>query len=521
MSPYGRRQFLADVGRGALVAAVGHGLASELALAPAFALEEPGELSFGKLEPLVRALQETPVEGLLPFTVGKLRSGTELRDLVAAAALANARTFGGEDYIGFHTMMALAPAWRMALETPGALRALPVLKVLYRNTGRIQAVGGRKSEVLRPVPATTAGAESNAESLRAAIRERDLDAAERVFAALASGAPEEAFDDLLVSVQDATEVHRIVLPFRAWDLLGIIGKEHAHVLLRQSVHYCVRNERSPLPDRYLRSRAILPTLLDRHHLLERSPGKTAVDDAGIERLWRRFFESSADDAAEAAAEALASGTDPGAVGEAIALAANQLVLRDAGRPASQVSPGKPVGSVHGDSIGVHACDSANAWRGMARAGSSRNVFASLILGAYQVALDRGDRGGDFANWKPYPRDEHVAAVEKAAAAGPDALLREAEGAIRENDQGRAAAAIARYGALDAPAPAAFDLLRRYGTSEDGALHAEKFFATASEEFASSRASFRWRWPTALARVTASQFGTRAPGHEEAVRLLEA
>src|SRR2546422_3729010 len=42
--------------------------------------------------------------------------------------------------------------------------------------------------------------------------------------------------------------------------------------------------------------------------------------------------------------------------------------------------------------GVHASDSANAWRNMARVSNARNCFASLILGAYQVALDRaGDR----------------------------------------------------------------------------------------------------------------------------------
>ena len=33
---------------------------------------------------------------------------------VAAAALANARAFGGEDYVGFHTMMALSPSYAMS-----------------------------------------------------------------------------------------------------------------------------------------------------------------------------------------------------------------------------------------------------------------------------------------------------------------------------------------------------------------------------------------------------------------------
>ena len=35
-TPHTRREFLADVGRGMLVASVGYGLASELGLAPAF-----------------------------------------------------------------------------------------------------------------------------------------------------------------------------------------------------------------------------------------------------------------------------------------------------------------------------------------------------------------------------------------------------------------------------------------------------------------------------------------------------
>ena len=48
-----RRDFLADVGRGMLVSSVGSTLAFDLGLAPVFADEGPGRLSFGKLEPLV------------------------------------------------------------------------------------------------------------------------------------------------------------------------------------------------------------------------------------------------------------------------------------------------------------------------------------------------------------------------------------------------------------------------------------------------------------------------------------
>src|SRR5207302_8364634 len=89
-------------------------------------------------------------------------------------------------------------------------------------------------------------------------------------------------------------------------------------------------------------------------------------------------------AAEAAAAALAEGFAPEAVGEAISLAANRLVLCDPGRRKDQAQPGKPEGSVHGASVGVHASDSANAWRNIARVSNARNTYASLIVGAFHT-----------------------------------------------------------------------------------------------------------------------------------------
>src|SRR4030095_5850507 len=102
--PHTRREFLTDVGRGMVVATVGYSMANELGLAPAFAAETTDALNFGPLESLVCFMQETPANKLLPALTDKLNSGTELKQLVAAAALANARTFGGEDYVGYHTM---------------------------------------------------------------------------------------------------------------------------------------------------------------------------------------------------------------------------------------------------------------------------------------------------------------------------------------------------------------------------------------------------------------------------------
>jgi hypothetical protein len=237
----------------------------------------------------------------------------------------------------------------------------------------------------------------------------------------------------------------------------------------------------------------------------------------VDKFSRMLFESSPEQAAHAAGAALAEGFSPADIGEAITLAANQLILRDMGRTPQMEVPGKPIGSVHGDSIGVHACDSANAWRNMARVTNPRNCFASLILGAHQVAKDRLERGGDFQHWQPMPLQNHLNQVKST---DPAALLHEAEDAIRGNQQAHAAAIIGHYGDLGHDPRGAFDLMLRYAISEDGALHAEKFYRTCSEGFASTRAPYRWRHIVALARVTASEYGRPAPGMAQATELMK-
>jgi hypothetical protein len=499
-----------------LLASVGSGLAAELGLAPTLAADPADRLTFGGLEPFVGLMQDTPADRLQPLLVERLRQGTPLKDLVAAAALANARTFGGEDYVGFHTMMALAPAYHIARELPEARQPLPVLKVLYRNSNRIQEFGGRQKEVLHPVqPATLPEGRPGGEVLRDAVHRKDMDAAERTFAALAQGTAEDAFNELLLTVEEGLDVHRIVLPYRAWALLDILGKEHAHTLLRQSVHFCVQAEK--YSQHYAKSRELLPNLLEQYHLLSGSAGTRTADDAWIDRMSQTFFKSTPEQAADAAAAALAEGMSPDAVSEAVSLAANQLVLRDAGRPPGQTAPNKPVGSVHGDSIGVHACDSANAWRNMARVGNARNRSACIILSAYQVSRDRSERGGDFLHWQPYPRPEMVAEIRIKETAP---LLKALEEAVRAKEQAWASALVHRYGELGHPARPILDLLLRYAVSEDGALHAEKYYRTVSEEFAATRPAFRWRQLVALARVTASEYGQSAPGYAQACGLLK-
>ena len=507
-----RRKFLANVGTGMLVSSLGTGLSGDLGISSAFASEENDRLTFGELEPLVSLMQETPLKRLQRVLIDKHNSGIDPSTLIAAGALANARTFGGHDYVGFHTFMALTPALEMSAELPTDRTMLPILKVLYRNTDRIQQFGGSSSEVLRRIDAIKhEGRRVTGKSLRAATRRADFDGAEKMMASMTGDSAKSIFNRVQYPVQDDINVHRVVLAWCAWAVIGLVGEQHASTLLRQSVQFCLQSSRDRIkdgkPDPELWT--LVPLLLDQYKLLQQPLGNRLGDDQWVKELTLTFFQSDRGQAADAAAQALAAGYAPDQVAEAMSIAANMLLLHDPGRT-KDGDGDKVKGSVHGASVGVHASDAANAWRNIVRVSNDRNTIVSLLVGAYHTAGQ-----SPHVVREPWPmKMDEVESIDE-----PGQLLGIAEDAIRSRDQALAGAAAKRYGDLNCPSRPLFDLLLKYSTSEDGALHAEKYFRTASEEFANIRASMRWRQPVALARVAASEFGTKAPGYQEACELL--
>ena len=502
-----RRDFLKQVGAGAITAGLGSALAGDLGLSRAFAQEE-ARLTFGALEPLVSLMQETPIAKLQPMLVNVVKEGKATpKDLIGAGALANARTFGGEDYIGFHTMFSFVPTYLLSKELPQDRQMLPILKMLYRNTQRIHEFGGRAKEVLRPVaPADLPEGKSAGEAIREAVRGLDLKTAEARLATACRSSASEAFNQVQSALHDSTEVHRVNMVYRAWGLLDIVGLDHAHTLLRESLHYFVNAEKSKKNAFYSSGiREVLPKLMDQYRLGEKPAGTKRPDDAWVEKTSAEIFQAMPERAAEIAAAALAEGWSPDGLHEAISLAANQLVLRDESNRA------------HGATIGVHSCDAVNAWKHIGQVSDPRNAVAAVIISAYNVTRDReADKKTKFLDWAAYPRPD---AMERVKGSDPDALLAELDAAIRNKDQALASAAAHKIGAAGgAPAPV-FALFRRYVVSESGSLHGEKYFRTVTEEFESTRAPFRWRQLAAMARYAASMYGEPSPGYAEALQLL--
>lgn len=513
-----RREFLESVGRGMLAAGLGATLASDLGFSTAFANEGADALSFGAYDSLVDLLQSTPADKLQPILVEKLSRGeTDLRQLIAAGALANAETFGGEDYVGFHTAMAMLPALGMSEQLPSERRPLPILKVLYRNTQQIQELGGANKKTLREMHAAEeatvddVGIEKVGIAIRDACRKPDVDDAEKLFAPLAKAPLEDAFSALQPAMQDDINVHRFVFAYRTHGLAALLGKEHAYTILRQCVRFCADHERGRITHNHQPSpiRALMPKLLDQFKLEGKKPGDRDPGDAAVEELARTIYNGPAHRSAEAVAAALAEGMSLEVVGEAISLASNLLVLRQ----------GPDRWRTHGDSPGVHSSDATNAWRNMARFAPPQHAISGLIVAGYHVAIHTPFAG------EAHPTAEHRSLVKATDAEG---LLAEAEEAVRKNDQARAAAAVALYGEAGHSPDAVYQRMLKYTISEDGRLHGEKYYQTVQEEFKTTRPAFRWRQLVGLARVTASAYGydrvdkhgERAPGYEEACRLLK-
>ena len=514
MSEKTRRHFLQNVGSGMLIAGLGSNLSIELGVAADASLIPTNGNGYGTLGPWVELMQELEPDKLQVKMVEELGKGSVgLRDLVAAAALANAETFGGQDYVGYHAEMALIPALQISEELPEKLKPLPVLKVLYRNSSRIQQFGPTK-KTLKPIEGKAdqpVSVDRFGPELRQLVRQADMEQAEQLFATLHQNDSSLAFDTMLYTIADEVDVHRFVLAYRGMGLIDIAGADHSHTLLRQCVRHCVDFEqrRKAKGRKASPIREHIPKLLDEYKLVGKSLGDREPDDEWMKKFSESIYDSSKFEASRVVADAMSEGISPKSICQAISIACNQLTLRQGGNPLR----------THGASAGVHGSDAANAWRHMISQANDLNQKVGLLVSAWHT--------GRYDEWSndSYPLAEHHDEVKTET---PDGLLGLAEEAIKGNDQGIAAVSIDRFVRLGYDAEPVFALLRKYAISEDGRLHSEKFYRTVREEFKFARPAFRANQLVALARVTASAYaydvednhGHRAPGYEDACKLLK-
>ena len=509
MPAVNRRQFIGGLSAGVL----GVGLAGTVLPGWEFSEDDGERIDFGSSESLARLMQDTPADALLDKLVAKLRSGTTPDELVKAAALANARTFAGEDYVGYHSFMALVPSLAMTPWLAQEEALLPVLKVIHRNTRRMQERGGSRKEVLRRVsPRNPKDGRSRAEAIVTAQRKRRMGDVHALVAGAATD-PVHAFADLQPLVRENIDVHQVVLTWRAWDMLRLTGPEHARTMLVQTARQCVDRERRRVGKgwRTPEIRRALPACLDTHKLDGKSMGSRRASDDEVDALAHAVFVGSRQAAMDAVAERIRAGFDLESIGQAISLAALRLLLHDPGR--KRGSAGKPKGSVHGASVGIHAADSAQAWRHIAEVCGATHAVPILLTAAWHT-------GGQSRQVRTKVAAHQVREGWASKIAKPKRLEAIVSG-IADGDQAGVAALTDVHLRDGGDTDALIRSLARPLVEQDGALHHEKFFHTTTEGFRTARPRHRALYLTALARVAASGRGFEAPGVRRARRLLQA
>ena len=443
MMNHTRRDFFRQVGAGALTAVAG-----DLGFGLAFAQDEP-RLTFGALEPLVSLLQETPIAKLQPLLVAMVKEGkTDLKTLTAAAALANARTFGGQDYIGFHTFMALAPAYRdVARAAEGAGRAAGAEGHPPQHQPHPGERAAARRKCCSPCKRRSTIGKPKGNALPGdAMRGRRGEGANASWRNSTRTRPARP------TTTSSIRAGRHQRPPGRPRLAGVGAAGHRRQGTRRdaaaSVGALLRQRGAALQAAEAEPaiRRVLPKLMDSTSCSARDRARRRRTTTGSKDR-AALYAATPEQAAEIAAAALADGIAPDAVQEAISVAANQMVLRDENKQA------------HGSTNGVHCCDAVNAWRHIARVSSAKNACAATVLAAYHFAFDRDNpKRNKFQEWLPYPRQEARDAVKTD---DPAELLRELDAAVRNKDQARAAAVTARSGGLDAPSAPVFALFRRY------------------------------------------------------------
>ena len=345
MNGHSRRRFLADVGRGMLVASVGTSLANDLGSRRLGALsrQAPPRLDFGKLEPLVALMQETPPDKLHADPRRKARRGHRAsharrrrgagqrphlwRRGLCRLPLVHGPGPGLSDGASeLPTEQARCQCSRCSIATRTAFRPLAA--------GQMKCCTRSRPPSCRPIRAMML--------LQQATRQADLKLAEQTFAALARGPIGEAFNHLAVLHRRrgrCASCRALVagLVDARFDRPGICPDAAAAIgpLLREfRAGMKKHNGTAPAVRTVLRSCSINTSWCNR-------PLATAArKTAGSTTMGRLIASASREQAADAVAAALAEGIAAEDVGAAISLAANELVLRDPGRAEAMGHAGK-------------------------------------------------------------------------------------------------------------------------------------------------------------------------------------
>jgi len=334
---FSRRRFLRDTATGALLASGALRFLSRLPdVRAADARLEAGAVRFRpEIEPLVRLLEDTPRERLLPEVAVRIRGGLGYKELLAALLLAGVRNIQPRPVgFKFHAVLVVNSAHLASLASAGEDRWLPIFWALdYFKDAQARDV--REGDWTMG-PASEAWVPGAAQARRAFTEAMDGWDEQKADAAVAgfvrTARPDEIFEVFCrYGARDFRDIgHKAIFVANSWRTLRYIGWEHAEPVSRSLAYALLDHEgdnpsrRDAAPDRPWRHNVRLAAQL-RGELRRGDADAAATTD-----LLAVLRRASPEEACDAVVARLRKRADTQPVWDALFLGAGELLMRRPG-----------------------------------------------------------------------------------------------------------------------------------------------------------------------------------------------
>jgi hypothetical protein len=474
------------------------------------------------IEPLVRFVEETAPADIVARTNERLASGTTVKDMLLASALAVVRSSDlppGHHGGPLHPLAGLHAVRHIAARLPGEYARLPVIQNVAVANKHIHspAMGPYILAEAQPVSEQDS-VEATLEAFRMAAGRGVYNACDHYFLFLLERlSPIQVLEHLLeIAIpKNQLDDHYFLFPVFTWRGLEYFGWEYAKYIGRAPVRYVTR---PTMPASLDDVDALIATfgLLARQLRAASGPDETAAITTLADEIGRC---NKLSEVPGMLARALADGLSLEGAGEALSVGGSTLFLR----------------SQTGNPMDVHINTGANTRRWLLRQPELSlrtklrallvwNTGPEVLMAQRMLAPDLQPEPARVAALPPLTQEASLAEIEQLIARLPvgERLPKANLATWRSTDEVKQAAALAQQYADAGYAPEA--LITRLGQiacrDNFSEMHALKHHQATYEEFHATRPSLRWRHLVAAVQAAAISHGRIQDVYAHAAEVMQ-
>jgi hypothetical protein len=488
-----RRQFIqSSLKAGALVGLADFGFLRNLSPISADEAKPKRVRLSGDIEPLVRLIEDTPRERLLPAVVDQLHHGAGYQELLTALFLAGVRGIQPRPVgFKFHAVLVVNSAHLASLAMPDRERWLPLFWALD-NFKSSQERNRREGDwfMLAVAESKLPPSTQAKERFIQAMDNWDEEGADEAIVSLVRSAGAGEIIELFwrYGARDFRDIgHKAIYAANSWRTLQAIGLRHAEPIMRSLAYAMLEHEGDNPARRDAEADRPWRENLGRAQRMRADwqQGRTRPETTAI--FLKALRKASPSEASEMVMELSNDGTGPSALWDTLFLRAGELLMQ------------------HPGIIGIHCVTSINALHYAYQASGVDETRRMLLLqaAAFLALFYKTMAGGKLREDLQVDRLTTMDANGK----GGDAVAE----VLDDISKDRLTAARKTLGLIESGAihpEALMTAARRLVFSKGNDAHDYKFSSAALEDFYNTNSSWRARY------LATSMFNLRGSGDKD-------